>query len=162
MSEWNMWKSKFGKVYETFEEEVSRMEQWLSNMAHIEAHNFEYALGHKTFSLGMNHYGDLSSAEFAAQYNGFLNSKKVAFTHFSGQKLACSEFLEHFFFFCSFYKFDKFSALRFSAVWTSKKGMHVGEAYTEHEGDDVLEKTVDWRTEGAVSDVKDQGKPPRG
>ena len=35
--------------------------------------------------------------------------------------------------------------------------MHVGEAYTEHEGDDVLEKTVDWRTEGAVSDVKDQG-----
>ena len=53
------------------------MEQWLSNMAHIEAHNFEYALGHKTFSLGMNHYGDLSSAEFAAQYNGFLNSKKV-------------------------------------------------------------------------------------
>ena len=52
------------------------MEQWLSNMAHIEAHNFEYALGHKTFSLGMNHYGDLSSTEFAAQYNGFLNSKK--------------------------------------------------------------------------------------
>ena len=33
----------------------------------------------------------------------------------------------------------------------------MGEAYTEHEGDDVLEKTVDWRTEGAVSDVKDQG-----
>ena len=38
------------------------------------------------------------------------------------------------------------------------KGMHVGESYTEHEGDEVLEKTVDWRTEGAVSDVKDQGK----
>ena len=37
------------------------------------------------------------------------------------------------------------------------KGMHVGESYTEHEGDEVLEKTVDWRTEGAVSDVKDQG-----
>ena len=130
MSEWNMWKNKFGKVYASFEEEVSRyvnfncnfnfnikllsMEQWLANMAHIETHNFEYALGHKTYSLGMNHYGDLSSTEFAAQYNGFLNSKR---------------------------------------------GMHVGEDYTEHnEDDDVLQKTVDWRTEGAVSDVKDQGK----
>ena len=63
----------------------------------------------------MNHYGDLSSTEFAAQYNGFLNSKR---------------------------------------------GMHVGEDYTEHNEDDedVLQKTVDWRTEGAVSDVKDQGK----
>ena len=91
------------------------MEQWLANMAHIETHNFEYALGHKTYSLGMNHYGDLSSTEFAAQYNGFLNSKR---------------------------------------------GMHVGEDYTEHNEDDedVLQKTVDWRTEGAVSDVKDQGK----
>jgi len=114
MSEWNMWKNKFGKVYASFEEEVSRMEQWLANMAHIETHNFEYALGHKTYSLGMNHYGDLSSTEFAAQYNGFLNSKR---------------------------------------------GMHVGEDYTEHnEDDDVLQKTVDWRTEGAVSDVKDQGQ----
>ena len=67
------------------------MEQWLANMAHIESHNFNYALGHKTYSLGMNHYGDLSSTEFAAQYNGFLNSKR---------------------------------------------GMHLGEDYTEHEEDD--------------------------
>ena len=100
-------------------------------MAHIEAHNFEYALGHKTFSLGMNHYGDLSSAEFAAQYNGFLNSKKVIV--FASESLVIV--------------FD-----------SNLKGMHVGESYTEHEGDEVLEKTVDWRTEGAVSDVKDQGK----
>ena len=70
---------------------ICSMEQWLANMAHIESHNFNYALGHKTYSLGMNHYGDLSSTEFAAQYNGFLNSKR---------------------------------------------GMHVGEDYTEHEDDD--------------------------
>ena len=45
-------------------------------MLHIEEHNFEYALGRKTYSLGMNHYGDLTSDEFAKTYNGFLNSKK--------------------------------------------------------------------------------------
>ena len=45
-------------------------------MLHIEEHNFEYALGRKTYSLGMNHYGDMTSDEFAKTYNGFLNSKK--------------------------------------------------------------------------------------
>ena len=51
------------------------MEIWLANMAHIEKHNFEYALGEKTFTLGMNHYGDLSSKEFASTYNGFLHAE---------------------------------------------------------------------------------------
>lgn len=49
------------------------MEIWLKNMALIETHNFEHALGMKTFTLGMNHYGDLSSTEFASTYNGFLH-----------------------------------------------------------------------------------------
>ena len=53
---------------------VFRMEIWLANMAHIEKHNFEYAIGEKTFTLGMNHYGDLSSKEFASTYNGFLHA----------------------------------------------------------------------------------------
>ena len=37
--------------------------------------------------------------------------------------------------------------------------MHKGEEYTDHltADDENLEKTVDWRAEGAVSDVKDQG-----
>ena len=48
------------------------MEIWLGNMMHIEKHNFEYALGQKSFSLGMNHYGDLKAEEFAKIYNGFL------------------------------------------------------------------------------------------
>ena len=48
------------------------MEIWLENMMHIEQHNFQYALGHKSFSLGMNHYGDLRSDEFGRIFNGFL------------------------------------------------------------------------------------------
>jgi len=118
MNQWVMWKNKFEKVYETFEEEVERMETWLANMARIEEHNFEYALGHKTYSMAMNHYGDLKPAEFTKVYNGFLNSKK---------------------------------------------GLHVGETYSAHLGDALDEdldhgKGIDWRKEGAVSDVKDQGQ----
>lgn len=116
MTEWNVWKNKFGKMYQSMEEEVERMEIWLENMMHIEQHNFQYALGHKSFSLGMNHYGDMRSAEFGKIFNGFLG-------------------LEH-------------------------KGMHTGEEYSDHllDAETDLEKTVDWRTEGAVSDVKDQGQ----
>merc|ERR1712080_621665 len=76
MNQWVMWKNRFGKIYETFEEEVDRMETWLANMARIEEHNFEYALGHKTYSMAMNHYGDLKPSEFTKVYNGFLNAKK--------------------------------------------------------------------------------------
>jgi len=114
--EWLTWKNRFGKVYESMEEEISRMETWLANMLHIEEHNFEYALGRKTYSLGMNHYGDLTSDEFAKTYNGFLNDKK---------------------------------------------GIHKGLLHTAHQdvSDEELEAhNVDWRTEGAVSDVKDQGQ----
>jgi len=75
MEQWGMWKKAFKKTYETIEEEIERMEIWLANMAHIEKHNFEYALGEKTFTLGMNHYGDLSSKEFASTYNGFLHAE---------------------------------------------------------------------------------------
>lgn len=76
MSEWVLWKKAFKKVYDSFEEEVQRMENWLKNMAHIEKHNFEYAIGQKTFKLGMNHYGDMTSKEFGAMVNGFKPSKK--------------------------------------------------------------------------------------
>jgi len=116
MTEWNVWKNKFGKMYQTMEEEIERMEIWLENMMHIEQHNFQYALGHKSFSLGMNHYGDLRSDEFGRIFNGFLG-------------------LEH-------------------------KGMHTGEEYSDHLADQTtdFEKNIDWRDQGAVSDVKDQGQ----
>ena len=41
-----------------------------------------------------------------------------------------------------------------------KKGMHKGLLHTAHENvsEEELEGQVDWRTEGAVSDVKDQGE----
>jgi len=85
-------------------------------MAHIEAHNFEYSIGQKSFKLGMNHYGDMNSTEFASTYNGFLHK-------------------EH-----------------------KKRGFKNGIPYLDHMNDsDELEHSVDWRTKGLVTEVKDQG-----
>ena len=93
------------------------MEIWLKNMAHIEAHNFEYAMGKHTYSLGMNHYGDMTSEEFVKIHNGFLHQ-------------------EH-----------------------KKRGFQGGEPYLDHMNENIeLPKEVDWRTEGLVTEVKDQGK----
>ena len=41
-----------------------------------------------------------------------------------------------------------------------EKGIHKGLLHTAHEdvSEEELEGQVDWRTEGAVSDVKDQGE----
>ena len=66
------------------------MEIWLKNMAHIESHNFEHSIGRKTYTLRMNHYGDLSTHEFANTYNGFLHEQGKA-RNFEGG----SPYLEH-------------------------------------------------------------------
>jgi len=117
LGEWKDWKEAFEKVYETAEEELERMEIWLKNMAHIEAHNFEYAMGKHTYSLGMNHYGDMTSEEFVKIHNGFLHQ-------------------EH-----------------------KKRGFQGGEPYLDHMNENIeLPKEVDWRTEGLVTEVKDQGQ----
>lgn len=87
--EWNSWKKPLGKMYETVEEEITRMEIWLENAALIEAHNYEHSLGHKTFTLAMNHYGDLTSHEFAQAFNTFRKPAEDSF-------IGGTPYLEHF------------------------------------------------------------------
>lgn len=65
------------------------MEIWLENAALIEAHNYEHSLGHKTFTLAMNHYGDLTSHEFAQAFNTFRKPAEDSF-------IDGTPYLEHF------------------------------------------------------------------
>ena len=65
------------------------MEIWLENAALIEAHNYEHSLGHKTFTLAMNHYGDLTSHEFAQAFNTFRKPAEDSF-------IGGTPYLEHF------------------------------------------------------------------
>ena len=60
--EWHQWKSEHGKSYLSEREELERHLIWQSNLKYIEAHNKNsHILG---FSLKMNHFGDLVSAEY--------------------------------------------------------------------------------------------------
>jgi len=102
------------KKYSNNKEEVSRRAIFEKNLQFIQKHNLEYSLGKKTFTVGMNKYGDLTNKEFVSMVNG-LNKTK--------------------------------SMLR------SKDGSHFI-APSNFERPD----SVDWRKEGYVTPIKDQGQ----
>ena len=55
--EWQLWKTKHGKSYESQREELERHLVWLSNREYINAHNANSDVF--GFTLVMNHFGDL-------------------------------------------------------------------------------------------------------
>ncbi|XP_062339988.1 cathepsin La isoform X2 [Osmerus eperlanus] len=107
---WDLWKSWHSKNYQHEEEGWRRM-VWEKNLKKIEMHNLEHSLGKHSYSLGMNHFGDMTNEEFRQVMNGY----KLQQRKFKG-----SLFLE-------------------------PNNMEAP-------------KQVDWREEGYVTPVKDQGQ----
>jgi len=70
--EWQEFKSKFNKVYYSAEEHNGRFKVFRDNLDFIKSHNAEKA----GFSVGMNHFGDLTNFEFTALLNGMNVTKK--------------------------------------------------------------------------------------
>jgi len=64
---WYLWKQAHQKEYKNFGEERVRYVIWQDNLKKIEAHN---TLG-KSYSVRMNHFGDLTGTEFT-QRNGLF------------------------------------------------------------------------------------------
>jgi len=62
--EFQTWAKKHSKTYSAVEI-TSRFNKWKRNLHYIEAHNSQ---GNKNFTLGMNHFGDLSHEEFKTLY----------------------------------------------------------------------------------------------
>ncbi|XP_043909725.1 procathepsin L-like [Protopterus annectens] len=73
---WKGWKLFHGRLYQENEEIYRRM-VWEKNYQIIELHNQEHAEGKHTYRLRMNHFGDLTNAEFNKLMNRFrpLESK---------------------------------------------------------------------------------------
>jgi len=65
-AKWASFKELFGKVYESAEEESLRFEIFAENLAFTEAENAK----NQGYTLGLNHFSDLSSDEFSSRFAG--------------------------------------------------------------------------------------------
>ena len=77
-TEWEEFKSQHNKVYPSEAEEKFRMKIYLENRHKISKHNLRAANGVKSYTLGMNEYGDLLHHEFVRIMNGWKNSTRRA------------------------------------------------------------------------------------
>jgi len=69
------YKQKYNKMYEA-EEDLHRMKIWQYHVGYIAKHNSEADMGHHTYRLGMNEFGDMSNAEFVSIMNGYIMEMK--------------------------------------------------------------------------------------
>ena len=72
---WLDFQKIYNKKYENEEESLRRRAIWESNLKYINQHNLEQSLGHHTFTLSMNKFGDMTSKEFASVMNGLKSDK---------------------------------------------------------------------------------------
>jgi len=67
---WRDWKNTHTKSYGS-DEEVLRRAVWEDNLKTINKHNSEYSLGVHTFTMQINHLGDMTNKEINMMLNGF-------------------------------------------------------------------------------------------
>ncbi len=60
---WAEFKQTHNKVYETAEQESVKRMIWEANLKKIQQHNLRADLGHHTYTLGMNQFGDMTNQE---------------------------------------------------------------------------------------------------
>lgn len=70
-AEFNDWKRTHGKSYESDEIEMSRQLIWESNKNYVDNHN-NVAAERLGFTLAMNSFADMETAEFKAMFNGLI------------------------------------------------------------------------------------------
>ncbi|NWT09873.1 CATS protein, partial [Vireo altiloquus] len=66
---WELWKKTYGKEYQPQEDSLRRL-TWEKNLWLVTLHNLEHSLGLRSYMLGMNHLGDMTSEEVAASLTG--------------------------------------------------------------------------------------------
>ncbi|XP_047495305.1 procathepsin L-like isoform X1 [Penaeus chinensis] len=72
--QWHNFKAEHGRHYASPQEERYRLSVFEQNQQFIDDHNARFENGEVTFTLQMNQFGDMTSEEFTATMNGFLNT----------------------------------------------------------------------------------------
>jgi len=76
---WESYKKTYGKFYKSAIEDRGRMRTFFLNLKKIEDHNKLFEKGQKSYTLGMNRFGDWTHDEFKAT---MLNTKRAQTTKF--------------------------------------------------------------------------------
>jgi len=74
--DWQLWKAGTNKAYKDIYEEKVRYTIWQDNTRRIKEFNSKILFGGSPLVLRMNHFGDMTSTEYAATMNGYLSSGK--------------------------------------------------------------------------------------
>lgn len=86
--EWKAWKKIHNKAYDSERDELTRRIIWEAKKKYIEEHNaHQKVFG---YTLGLNKFSDLTSAEFSHLYKGLkgdISAVKARPVHFSGKDL---------------------------------------------------------------------------
>ncbi|XP_015785651.1 cathepsin L1 [Tetranychus urticae] len=77
-SQWESFKTKYGKSYDSAEEETNRRNIFAQKLEKIKAHNERAANGEVTYRLGVNKFSDLTAEEFKAKYLGYKPARRSA------------------------------------------------------------------------------------
>jgi len=131
-SKWHEFKQAHNKNYSTSEEETMRQAIWHENYNHIQTHNKEASAGIHTYTLGMNKYADLTLEEFSKQLKG-LKSHQNQHQHQHGHH--------------PHHPPNPSSP-------SPRPSPNPGPSPSPSNN---LPSSVDWRTQGYVNPIKDQG-----
>jgi len=68
--EWEEFKIKFSKTYESEEEESKRLNIYLESKKMVATHNEKFQKGEVSWQMGINQFSDMESKEYAGQMCG--------------------------------------------------------------------------------------------
>jgi len=74
--DWESFKARYEKAYESDEVELMRRGVWEENYLFMEEHNAAYAAGLESYSVGENKYNDLQSPEFDRLMKGLHSDEE--------------------------------------------------------------------------------------
>ncbi|XP_048000259.1 procathepsin L-like [Leguminivora glycinivorella] len=66
-SHWHEYKAVYNKEFESPHHETAALQKWRQNLRRVASHNQGYVSGKHSYSVHLNHFGDLAPVEYAAK-----------------------------------------------------------------------------------------------